>query len=225
MIDELLTITAPHVCCGCGWQGYLLCNDCKNNITFDKISVCLLCLMPCKDDGLCAVCASKVAYKKAWFVGWRKDELERLIDAYKFERAKSAHETAVDLLDSMVPQLPSDVVVVPVPTISRHIRQRGYDHTLLIAKGFAKKRGLKLERLVRRITSTSQLGKSARERHLQASEAFAVRGQLDETATYLLIDDIVTTGSTIKYAAQALREAGAREVWVAVVARQTLENN
>jgi len=40
---------------------------------------------------------------------------------------------------------------------------------------------------------------------------------------YLLVDDVMTTGSTLKYAARALKQAGASQVWVAVIARQTLD--
>lgn len=113
--------------------------------------------------------------------------------------------------------------MVPVPTIPRHIRQRGYDHTLLIARAFAKNRKLKLSKSIRRLTNDTQLSKSARERNLQARSAFEVSGEIDKDKTYLLIDDIVTTGSTVKYAAKALREAGAGDVWVAVIARQTID--
>ncbi|MET0980124.1 MAG: phosphoribosyltransferase family protein [Candidatus Saccharimonadales bacterium] len=39
----------------------------------------------------------------------------------------------------------------------------------------------------------------------------------------MLIDDVVTTGATIKYAAESLRQAGATQIWVAVIARQPLD--
>jgi predicted amidophosphoribosyltransferase len=49
-----------------------------------------------------------------------------------------------------------------------------------------------------------------------------VTRNINEDACYLLVDDVVTTGATIKYAAKALKDAGAGDVWVAAIARQPL---
>ena len=55
---------------------------------------------------------------------------------------------------------------------------------------------------------------------MQAGGFFRVRGEVDTGATYILLDDIYTTGSTVAAAAQALRDAGASEVRIVVLARQ-----
>jgi len=161
-----------------------------------------------------------VPYTRAWCVGERTEALQRLIDAYKFERAKACHGTLADLLVSRLPDLPPETVVVPIPTISAHIRQRGYDHTLLIARRLAKKMNLRLDPALSRKTATKQRGASRKERIAQAKEAFALTSPILPNMPYLLIDDVVTTGSTLKYAAQLLKDAGAAEVWVGVIARQ-----
>lgn len=57
----------------------------------------------------------------------------------------------------------------------------------------------------------------------QAKGAFTCKASLDTDVPYLLIDDIVTTNSTLRYAAQALKGGGASQVWVAVVAHQPLD--
>jgi len=58
---------------------------------------------------------------------------------------------------------------------------------------------------------------------IQALSAFGIHGSVDPRATYLIIDDIVTTGATIEYAALLLKEAGAKTIWVAAIARQPLD--
>jgi ComF family protein len=156
-------------------------------------------------------------------VGEREGTLQRVIGLYKFGRAKAAHKILGDLLLETLPCLPPDTVVVPVPTVSSHIRERGYDHMLLIAKYVAQSRGLKCEQLLRRRTDTKQRQASAGQRDIQAKYAFEVRDIINASKPYLLIDDVITTGSTIKYASKALHDAGAEHVWVAVIARQVME--
>lgn len=183
--------------------------------------ICISCNKPTVIDWLCAEC--KVPYCRAWVVGERHGALQRLVGLYKFERAKAAYRELGDLLLNALPELPSNTVIVPVPTASNHMRERGYDHMLLIARYVAKCRGLKYELLIHRNVNTMQRHSTATRRIEQAKRAFVVRGTLDPGIPYLIIDDVVTTGATIKYAAETLRNAGAHQVWVAVIARQTLD--
>jgi len=168
----------------------------------------------------------RTAYERAWCVGERSGALERTIDAFKFERVIDAAAPLAGLLDSRMPVLPNNVVVVPVPTLSRHVRQRGYDHIHLVAKEFAIRRSLKSNKVIRRTNNGGvQRGNTKARRMEQAKRAFYVDGVLDPDATYLVIDDVVTTNATLRYAAQSLRDAGARHVWVAVIARQPLDKS
>ncbi|MEI7918603.1 MAG: phosphoribosyltransferase family protein [Candidatus Saccharibacteria bacterium] len=183
--------------------------------------VCIVCGRPTARTWLCNTC--RVPYQRAWIVGERSGVLQRLVGLYKFSRAKAAYRDIGDLLLAILPELPDNTVIVPVPTVSGHIRERGYDHMLLIAKYVEKKRNLKCQRLIGRKTDTKQRQSTAIQRAKQAKSAFEVRGEVDDSKVYLLIDDVVTTGATIKYAAKSLRDAGAKYVWVAVVARQVLK--
>ena len=163
-------------------------------------------------------------YERAWAVGEHDGILQRLIGNYKFERTKSAYKVLGDLLLDILPELPANTIIVPVPTVASHIRERGYDHMLLIANYVAKARGLQCKRLVYRLTNTKQRQATARQRVMQAKQAFVVDSrQVDSVKPYLLLDDVITTGATVKYTSQALREAGAKHVWIAVIARQTLD--
>ena len=221
MIDELLSSIAPHICCGCGQIGTLLCDSCKDDIINNKLDVCLVCQRPCGQAGVCRNC--RVPYDRAWFVGFRRDTLQRLVGLYKFERMKSAYKTLGDLMIESLPHLPADVVVVPVPTVRSHIRERGYDHAVLLAKYIAVRLELKFSQVLVRQTVTKQRQASASDRRKQASNAFALSGDVDMTRPYLLIDDVMTTGATLEFASRMLKQAGASQVFVAVIARQTLD--
>lgn len=49
-----------------------------------------------------------------------------------------------------------------------------------------------------------------------------MRDKVNADTPYLIVDDVMTTGATIKYASRTLRDAGAKHIWVAIIARQTL---
>jgi predicted amidophosphoribosyltransferase len=220
MINKLMQIIAPHYCYGCAKVGTTLCDECKYDIVEDACSACIVCQGPSR-TGICNAC--RTSYDRAWYVGERDGTLRELIDAYKFDRVVSASEALASLLNAYLPVLPADVVVVPVPSIAPHIRRRGYDHTLLIAKRFATVRKLKTATLLHRADASVQLGKNRRVRFAQAQASFLCNGPLDPDATYLIVDDIVTTNATLRACAEAMRLAGAQQVWVAVLARQPLD--
>lgn len=106
--------------------------------------------------------------------------------------------------------------VVPVPIHPRRSRERGYNQAERIARSLCRTAGLTLERgLLTRVRHTrSQVGLSAKERAENLTGAFAVRsGKNTEGKTFLLIDDVTTTGSTLHECAQALKEAGSAAVY------------
>lgn len=222
MIDALLSLVAPHHCCGCGKNGTLLCDNCKYDITHEPFLLCIACGVGLSGaNGLCSRC--RPSYQRAWCVAPRQDYVQRLIGNYKFTNAKAAHIPLAALLDDILPQLPATTKIVPIPTIPAHIRQRGYDHTLLIAKHLGRLRRLAVDTSLRRATNAVQHGTGAKQRTTQAKQAFVCTAALDPDTVYLLVDDVVTTGATMKYAAKTLRAAGARQVWVATISRQPLD--
>jgi ComF family protein len=220
MIDELLSNVAPHHCCGCDKIGHLICYDCKNNITSEAETVCLGCHRPTAIGWLCKEC--HLPFSRAWVVGKRSGILQRLIGNYKFQRARSAYRDLGDLLIDILPDLPVDTVIVPVPTTPAHIRERGYDHTLLIARYLAKRLNLSCCQILHRVTDTKQRQSSAKQRDTQARLAFVADKISNKDCPYLLLDDVITTGSTVKYASKALSKAGAKNIWVVAIAYQPL---
>lgn len=221
MVDQLLSLLAPHPCYSCGQLGSILCDNCKYNINSEHFNVCILCGCVCKSQGICGSC--NPPFSRAICIGERADELRCLIDAYKFQNVRAVHTVLAKLLSMKLGTLPSQITIVPVPTVSSHIRKRGYDHTLLIAKKLARLQNVSIQpRLLRRTTNTQQRGASKKERKRQAKVAFIAKS-IKDGGVYLLIDDVVTTGATLQYSAKALLDAGADDVWVAVVARQPLD--
>lgn len=221
ILNQLMNTVAPYYCYSCGEIGSLLCDSCKYDIIDEHIDSCLLCGHPTSFDGGCKSC--KAPFKRSWLLARREGALKDIIDAYKFAYVESAYQTLGDLLLACLPDLPAKTVVVPVPTVRAHIRERGYDHAKLLAEYIADKRELQCKVMLERATSTKQRGADRKKRLAQAKEAFKVNRIVNPDVPCLLVDDIVTTGATITYATEALRQAGVKTVWATALARQPLD--
>ena len=113
------------------------------------------------------------------------------------------------------------LVLIPVPTLSNHIRERGLDHTELLAHQLA--RNLKIEKLIliKRISKTTQRGKNFKTRQIQAKSSYEFIGEkLSEGKIYVIFDDIRTTGATLNSIAKILRKNGAKEIWAFYLLQQ-----
>jgi ComF family protein len=117
---------------------------------------------------------------------------------------------------------PAPDLLVPVPLHARRLRRRGFNPAGELARAVA--RGLRVRRdplALRRVRDTpSQTGLDRPARRRNVRGAFAARARWTAPPTVWLVDDVVTTGATLREAARALRRAGARRV-VAICAART----
>jgi ComF family protein len=104
-------------------------------------------------------------------------------------------------------------VVVPVPLHHSRRRERGYDQSALLARGVARRLDLVYDdQVLRRARRTrQQTNLDARDRRRNVEDAFKSTMPLEDE-TILLVDDVITTGSTMEAAAVALRKTGAAQV-------------
>ena len=107
-----------------------------------------------------------------------------------------------------------------LPTVAKHVRERGFDHMALLARMLARQTGYEGCRLLKRAANTVQVGASSEQRQLQARRAYALRDVLVEAEwDYLLVDDVWTTGSSMTAAAEKIFRAGARKINFVVIAK------
>lgn len=221
MIDRILGYVAPHRCYGCDLTSSILCQNCEYDIVQDDFGRCVWCLHVTTDSNQCKPCGTRIGSSATWAIGERTGVLKRLVGDYKYFSAREAAGSMARLLDAKIAMLPPGTVVATVPTIPAHIRQRGFDHAVLIARSFAKNRNLTYSPLLKRRLYTSQHELNKSERLRLARETFYVNVS-EVPKSIALIDDIMTTGATLQACVTALREAGAEQVYVAVVARQMM---
>ncbi len=113
-------------------------------------------------------------------------------------------------------------LVIPVPLFSVKFRERGFNQSAVLAEAIAKRWGIEYDSkiLVRTRETETQVHLDRRERLENLKGAFGIRkGVSLEQAKVLLVDDVLTTGSTASECATALREAGATSILVFTLAR------
>ena len=120
------------------------------------------------------------------------------------------------------------IVLIPLPTIRKHIRERGFDHTLRLCfelENFLQKElerlGVKVEyeNLLVRKNKTVQVGKEKKERMRQAEKAYGIREgiKIENRTLYILVDDVTTTGASLAAAKKILQT---NRVWAAVLMKE-----
>jgi ComF family protein len=205
-----------------------LCAQCGESLEFDPASA---------EDALCRPCrVAPPDFRKAVAHGVYHDELRALLHLLKYDGMQPLASRLGALLAEpilAIPDLPADLLAVPVPLFQGKHRQRGFNQSELLAR--ATLSALRLRRphlriepaprlLARQRATESQAGLSPHQRRANVRGAFfvphpdAVRGR-----AVLLIDDIFTTGATARACSTALRRAGASAVLVATVARAQKE--
>ena len=210
-----LDLIAPHSCRGCGRLGSPLCDCCKKHIIKTSQNLCPI----CKREKSTPVCPDHKDLPPIYTLGARKGLLANLIYDYKYNSTRALTQTFAELLDATLPTFAPNTHIVPLPTAHHHIRARALDHTTKIAKAFAKKRHLKLSPVLLRAKDTVQVGSDRKTRLAQAKEAYAVNSTIpiDHNATYILLDDVWTTGASLLSAAKKLREAGVFDIAIVVI--------
>lgn len=146
--------------------------------------------------------------------------IDAAIRAFKFHRQLFYVPAFTELLLVTQEILPVDIdAVLPVPLHRWRKLKRGFNQAMELALPVAEARGIPILRNIQRIRPTpSQSGLDARARQKNIKDAFVLRGQV-RARHVLLVDDVVTTGTTCKQLATLLRKKGVPQVSVLALAR------
>ncbi len=172
-------------------------------------------------------------FVRAVAYGLYQDRMKAAIHALKYDRLHPAADGLGRMLAQAIAQLadeaPSEMLVVPVPLHRSKYAERGFNQARSLAvhalhalrKTHPEWRLILASTTLMRLRATeSQAGLTPRQRRINLRGAFTVSNPRAVKMKHILvIDDIFTTGATVRAAAQALAKAGAASVWVATLAR------
>lgn len=230
---EALRIVLPSWCVACRrelpWRDRTAscCGECWASLPKYHGAKCVSCALPSPvpdvENYLCLSCTTErlpLDWCEAW--GEYAGALERLLHALKFER----HDFLADALASLAEEtlrargdLAFDAIVA-VPMSRAKLRRRGYNQAELLARSLSSRVGLRCDMtlLRRRGERATQSTLPRRDRAANVRGAFAaashVKGQ-----SILVVDDICTTGETLRACADALLREGASRVCAVTVAK------
>ena len=195
LIDRILAIIAPHDCLGCGNEGKLLCFECLEGLP--EVAPKRL-----QSPYLTEV-RSATPYR-----GVAKDLVWKL-------KSSGAQEAARIMATCMLKYISKskNSLIVPVPTATTRVRQRGYDQARLLARELSKQSKLPCLNCLIRTGQAHQVGAGREQRLSQLTSAFRLKSPLlINNAHIILVDDVVTTGATMETVAKLLIQAGASKI-------------
>lgn len=228
--DALAGVLFPTSCVSCG--GLIeahdppLCPNCWSLVPQVEVARCDCGTpLPGAAGEACGRCRrGRSVIARGASLGSYSGTLRDCIQAFKYQgRHKTARSLGSRLLRNRrcLDVLDGADVLLGVPLHPDRLRERGFNQSDLLVEALARECLSRTSRDLVRIRRTrSQTDLSARERRLNVRKAFAVRsGSSLRGATVVLVDDVTTTGATIRECALALLDHGAREVRAITVAR------
>jgi ComF family protein len=198
----LLELFFPDRCVICEGPGGLLCATCVGR------------LRPYPNEGL-------TPGLDAMAVAWLYDgAVRQAVHSMKYRRRRRVADALADALADAMPAPPADALV-PVPLHPERLAERGFNQAEELARRLGRRWGLPV--CASGLTRARDTGHQARlhraERRANVAGAFVWAGPGAPPVRPLLVDDVLTTGSTLAACAEALRAAGAREVRAVALAR------
>ena len=224
LLDELVALAVPPRCAACRAPGRraadALCAACRRALPWLPDDRCPRCALPLPHPR--SGCPARDApFAAAWSAVAYDGRARDALIALKFHAARPlARIMAAQIAANAPPALmPHDATLVAVPAHPRRRRARGFDPAQLITQALARATGLPIAAPLRRGRKASrQLGASRQARRAAAGLEFTAAGE-DPPERVVLVDDVHTTGATVSACAQALRDAGTRQITVVTWAR------
>lgn len=231
VIPKILDFIFPKFCLTCQRFGSYLCLKCRAEI-LQKQLICPNCEQAAIGGATHPLCRKKYGLDGLWSFASYEEPISSLIQTLKYEFAYDLAEFLTDLLIEywarnsawfleLISKNNGDGwLIIPVPLHWKRQNFRGFNQSALIGKILSKRLGLDYSDCLKRVRNTKpQVGLEGWQRQKNIKNAFLLAKPLAIQPNVLLIDDVWTTGSTMKECCYVLKLAGVQTVWAVTLAR------
>lgn len=220
---HLLDLLFPKKCIGCKALGGYLCTTCFARIEYSIAPVCGICGKGSMDGRTHPICQGKYTLDGIISGVVYQGVVKKMVYQFKFQPYLTdlQHIMAQLLYEALIQNetftkiKKNDCLLIPIPLHAKRLRTRGYNQSMLLGRQLQRLFNLSLsDALLRTKATHTQVGLTHVQRRENMKEVFALKTTAQvKDMTVLLVDDVVTSGSTLNEAAKVLKRAGAKEVW------------
>ena len=220
----------PSRCIVCDRPGEVLCISCRQNLSYlDLWRACPRCGAPqgriqcteCNPISLARLQLENLSFDACISSTLFDEASARIIRGYKDQGERRLAPFIAQLMSQSLPPswLKPKPFLVGIPASKSALRRRGFDHMEEIIKELACFLALEIQRPLERPRSADQRGLGRKARFGNVAGRFKVSARVEIGSRYLLVDDVFTTGATLIEASEALKAAGANQVFCLSFAR------
>ena len=229
--DFILDILYPRYCLGCGAEGQYICENCQNFLGEASL-ICPVCRKGSFSGQRHPHCPSRYQLDGLISIWEYEGLIKKVIHYIKYRHLGDAVSEIIALSWKTMRQDPErfsaffsflaeNPSLTFIPLTARKKRQRDFNQAELIARGFGKITSLEILPLLKKVKETKSQTELKKEERLEnVRGVFALKkNNLSIPKNLILVDDVWTTGATMKEAARTLKRAGVRKIWGLTLAR------
>lgn len=225
-LEILIDLIFPARCVSCGSFGSFLCQKCQSEITFFPYQVCPYCQGKSFSGLTHPHCQNDFGLDGMYVLGHYVGSLRKLIKKVKYQKVWQSIIEISPIIFKNYHQQFNFNFLVPVPLSPRRMAERGFNQAEILAKELQKNFGppVFVANILKRTRNTKpQFELTYEDRKTNVRNAFSllpnvIREKITNQS-FCLIDDVVTTGSTIFECAKVLKKFGAKKVFSIAIAR------
>jgi len=219
----------PEFCVGCGRLGALVCDKCAHKITPIDFPLCIFCDKPCIDGRPHKYCQSKLLISSFNSPFTYEGLIKKIIikskfgsQSYKLLKILTDHKTTLEILQ----YVPKVDLIIPAPMTKKLIPKRIKNHSLYIAEEISKIINVPVIDILQKSNRTKQSSLN------QIERAYTIRDQIYipkpengnelKNKSVLIIDDVTTTGSTLKETALTIQKFNPKAIHCFTLAKDPI---
>ena len=219
----------PKFCLGCGFLGAYICLNCQKKLSYIKSDLCLYCGKPSLYGLTHPGCRRDFGLDGFLSIFYYNNLLKKIIKSIKYRLAVEVwrelclviETDKLEKISLYKKNISKKFFLQPIPLYPGRLATRGFNQAKIISQFFNQFLQFPIsEYLLRKKDTFSQAQlKTNKDRYKNVQGAFEISSQDISDKNFILIDDVVTTGSTLKEAARTLKRSGAGRVFAITLAK------